>query len=64
MKLSLKDLTLSQKELKDITKLLTQKRCISDYEIISKNRLLDALRASENKNKTRTEKIWEGIEIL
>ena len=64
MKLSLKDLTLSQEELNDIAKLLAQKRGISDHENVSNDRLLDPLKASKNKNKTRIEKIRERIKKL
>ena len=57
--LSLPDLNLSSEEVKEIAKLLAQKRGIKDYEGMSKDELLSALKASENK--TRTEKIREKI---
>ena len=59
--LSLKDLLLSPEESKDIAELLAQKRGIRYYENISNDKLLRALKASENKNKTRIEKIREEI---
>ena len=57
MKLSLKDLILSPEESKDIAELLAQRRGIRDYENMPNDKLLDARKASENKNKTRIEKI-------
>ena len=44
--LSLRDLSLSSEELKEIAKLLAQKRGIKDYESVSKDKLLSALKAS------------------
>ena len=52
MKLSLKGLILSPEESKDIAELLAQKRGIRDYENMPNDKLLGALKASENKNKT------------
>ena len=63
-RVTLKDLILSPKELKDIAELLAQKRGIKDYENMSNDKLLYALKASENKNKTRIEKIREEIKKL
>ena len=48
-RLSLKDLILSSEELKDIAELLAQKRGIRDYENMSNDKLLGALKVSENK---------------
>ena len=59
--LSLKDLVLSPEESKDIAELLAQKRGIRYYENMSNDKLLRALKASENKNKTRIENIREEI---
>ena len=53
---SLKDIILSPEELKDIAKLLPQKRGIKDYEDMSNDKLLSALKALKNKNKTRIDK--------
>ena len=61
---SLKYLNLSPEELKDIAKLLAQKRGIEDYEHMSNDELYDALRASENENYVRMEKIREEIKKL
>ena len=60
-RISLKDLSLSQEESKEIVELLAQKRGIKDYESISNDKLLSALKVSENKNKTRIAKIKEEI---
>ena len=60
----LKDLSLSPEESKEIAEVITQKRDIKDYESISSDKLLSALKASENKNKTRIEKINEEIKKL
>ena len=57
MKLSLKDLILSPEESEDIAELLAQRRGIRDYENMPNDKLLGARKASENKNKTRIEKI-------
>ena len=59
--LSLKNIILSPEESKDIAKLLTQKRDIEDYQNMSNDELYNALRASENKNYIRIEKIREEI---
>ena len=48
LNLSLKDLNLSSEELKEIAKLLAEKRCIKDYESMSEDRLLSALKASKS----------------
>ena len=63
--MSLKDLSLSPEESKEIAELLAQKIGIKDYENISNDlKLLGTLKASENKNKTRIEKIREEIKKL
>ena len=61
---SLKDLILSPEESKAIAEILAQKRGIKDYENMSINKLLISLKASENKNNTRIEKIREEIKKL
>ena len=61
---TLKDLILSPEELKDIAELLAQRRGIEDYENMSNDKLLGALKASENRNMTRIEKIREEITKL
>ena len=63
-RVSLKDITLSPEESKDIAELLAQKRGIKDYENMFNDKLLDALKVSENENKTRIEKIREEIKKL
>ena len=50
--------------MKDIAKLLAQKRGIKDYEDMSNGKLLSALRASKNENKTRIDKIRQEIKEL
>ena len=64
---SLKDLNPSSEELKEIPKLLPKERDIKDYEGMPKSKLLIALKASESENnfdKTRIEKIREGLKNL
>ena len=56
-RIPLKNLILSPKESRDLAKLLAQKRGIEDYENISNDKLLGALKASENENNARIEKI-------
>ena len=48
LNLSLKDLNLSSEELKEIAKLLAEKRGIKGYESMSDDSLLSALKASES----------------
>ena len=60
----LKGIILSPGELKDIAKLLAQKRGIKDYEDMSNDKLLSALKTSKNENKTRIYKIRQEIKEL
>ena len=61
---SLQNLNISSEESKGIAELLARKRGIKDYESMSKDKLLSALKASERKSETRTEKIREQIKKL
>ena len=63
-RLSLKSITCSSEESKDIAELLAQKRSIEGYKNMSNDELYDALRASENENHVRIEKIREEIKKL
>ena len=47
--ISLKDLSLPPEESKEIVELLAQKRGIKGYESMSNDKLLSALKASEEK---------------
>ena len=58
-RIPLKNLILSPKESRDLAELFAQKRGIEDYENMSNDKLLDALKASENENNARIEKIIE-----
>ena len=49
----LKNLFLSSEESRDLAESLSQERGIIDYGNMSNDELLRALKASENKNKTR-----------
>ena len=60
----LKNLFLSSEESKDLAEFLIQKRGIIDYGSMSNDELSQALKASENKNKTRIDKIREEIKEL
>ena len=60
----IKRLNFVTRRIKDIAELLAQKRGIKDYENMSNDKLLGALKASKNKNKTRIEKTREEIKKL
>ena len=62
--LSLTNIILSPEESKDIAELLAKKRAIEDYKNMSNDELYEALRASENENYIRIEKIREEIKKL
>ena len=57
----LKNLLLSPEESKDLTEFVAQKRGIIDYGNMSNDELSRALKASENKNKTRIDEVGEEI---
>ena len=61
---SLKGLRLSPEESIKIVESLARKRGIKDYESMSRDKLLSALKSSQNKNKSRIEKIREKIKEL
>ena len=61
---SLKYLNLSSEESRDLAELLAQKKGIEGYENMSNDELSHALKASENKDNTRIEKIREKIKKL
>ena len=60
----LRNLFLSSEESRDLAELLAQKRGITDYGNMSNDELSHALKASENKDNTRIEKLREEIKIL
>ena len=60
----LKSLFLSSEESRDLAGFLAQERGIIDYENMSNDELSRALKASENKDNTRIEKIREEIKKL
>ena len=60
----LKSLFLSSEESRDLAEFLAQERGIIDYENMSNDELSRALKASENKDNTRIEKIREEIKKL
>ena len=60
----LKNVFLSSEELRDLAEFLAQKRGIIDYGNMSDDKLSHAFKASENKNKTRTDEIREEIQEL
>ena len=60
----LRNLLLSSEESRELAEFLAQKRDIIDYGNMSNNELSSALKASENKNKTRIDKIREEIKEL
>ena len=60
----LKNLFLSSEESRDLAELLAQNRGIIYYGNMSNDELSRALKASENKNKTRINEIREEIKEL
>ena len=60
----LKNLFSTLEESRDLAKFLAQKRDIIDYGNMSNDELSHALKASENKNKTRIDEIREDIKEL
>ena len=60
----LRNLFLSSEESTDLAEFLAQKRGIIDYGNMSNDELSRALKASENKDNTRIEKITEEIKKL
>ena len=60
----LKNLFLSSEESRDLAEFLAQKRGTIDYGNMSNDELSRALKASENKNKTKIDEIREEIKEL
>ena len=60
----LKNLFLSPEESRNLAEFLAQKRGITDYGNMPNDELSRGLKASENKNKTRIDKIREEIKEL
>ena len=60
----LKNLFLSPEESRNLAEFLAQKSGITDYGNMSNDELSRALKASENKNKTRIDEIREEIKEL
>ena len=60
---SLKGLRLSPEESIKIVESLARKRGIKDYESMSRDKLLSALKSSQNKNKSRSEKKLKNYHI-
>ena len=60
----LKNIFLSSKESRDLAEFLAQKRGIIDYGNMFNNELSHALKASENKDKTRIDEMREEIKEL
>ena len=60
----LKNLNLSPEDSRDIAEFLAQKRGIIDYGNMSNDKLFNALKALENKNKSRIDDIREEIKEL
>ena len=59
--IQLKNLNLSPEDSRDLAEYLAQKRRIIDYGNMSKDKLFNALKVSENKNKTRIDGIRKEI---
>ena len=64
MDLKLKDLNLSPKELRHITKYLAKKRNIADYKIKSNDELLRSIKNKDNKQQKRIDVIREELKEL
>ena len=60
----LKNLNLSPEDSRDIAEFLAQKRGIIDYGNMSNDKLFKALKALENKNKSRIDDIRKEIKEL
>ena len=64
MNLKLKDLNLSPKELRHVTKYLAQKRNIADYKRKSNDELLRSIKNKDNKQHKRIDVIREKLKEL
>ena len=64
MDLKLKDLNLSSKELRHITKYLAKKRNIADYKSKSNDELLRSIKNKDNKQQQRIDVIREELKEL
>ena len=64
MDLKLKDLNLSPKELRHITKYLAKKRNIADYKSKSNDELLHSIKNKDNKQQKRIDVIREELKEL
>ena len=64
MDLKLKDLNLSPKELRHITKYLAKKRNIADYKSKSNDELLRFIKKKDNKQQKRIDVIREELKEL
>ena len=64
MDLKLKDLNLSPKELRHITKYLAKKRNIADYKSKSNDKLLCSIKNKDNKQQQRIDVIREELKEL
>ena len=60
----LKNLNLSPEDSEDLAEFLAQKRGIIDYGNMSNDKLFNVLKASENKDKAKTDEIREEIKEL
>ena len=61
MDLKLKDLNLSAKEFRHLTKYLAKKRNIADYKSKSNNELLRSIKNKDNKQQERIDAIREDL---
>ena len=64
MDLKLKDLNLSPKELRHITKYLAKKRNIADYKRKSNDELLRSIKNKDNKQQKRIDVVREELKEL